>query len=94
MNLLEHLAHIVQIWYEIHCGILSRGDCALVMGGSTTSAGWCKKSNFDVDSDLNPDGTYQPMAPVEAEVRNDVCRHHALTVLENEIVEYSQWFKG
>ena len=94
VNLLEHLAHIVQIWYEILCGSLRKGDCALVMGDSTTSTGWYKKSNFDVDPELNPEGTSKTMAPIEAEVRNDVCRHHALTVLENEIVEYAQWFKG
>jgi len=39
-NLLEFMASIISPWIDILAGRLSRGDCALSMTDSTTSAGW------------------------------------------------------
>jgi hypothetical protein len=49
-------------------------------------SGWfLVKSNFTDDK-------YED--PVEMEVRNINCRHHATQFIEHEIREYSQWFPG
>jgi hypothetical protein len=48
---------------------------------------------FDEEPDIQEDGTVK-MDPLQAEVRAEVAREHALTMMENEICEYPQWFPG
>jgi hypothetical protein len=83
-NLLEHLAAIITPWIDIIADRLTHGDCALSMTDSTTSEGWLRKSNFIEDGE----------DPIQATIRLEVARHHALHYLENGIREYSQWFRG
>ena len=83
-NLLEHLAAIITPWIDIIAGRLTHGDCALSMTDSTTSVGWLRKSNFIEDGE----------SPIQATIRLEVARHHALHYLNNGIQEYSQWFRG
>jgi len=82
-NLLEHMAAIITPWVDILAGRLSTGDCALSMTDSTTSEGWLRKTNFLEDDDL-----------VQAGVRIQVAREHAMRYMNHEIREYSQWFPG
>jgi hypothetical protein len=49
-NLLEFMASIISPWIDILAGRLSKGDCALSMTDSTTSAGWIRKTNFKEDT--------------------------------------------
>ena len=83
-NLLEFMASIISPWIDIIAKRLSKGDCALSMTDSTTSAGWIRKTNFKED-DLDP---------IEAKTRIEIARHHALLFINNDIKEYSQWFEG
>ena len=83
-NLLEHIAAIVTVWVDIINGRLNRGDCSLSMTDSSTSEGWQKKTNF---SEENED-------PIQATIRIEVARKHAMLLLENGIKNYSQWFEG
>ena len=83
-NLLEHIAAIITTWVDILAGRLKHGDCALSMTDSTTSAGWLRKSNFIEDDE----------SPIQATIRLEVARHHALHYLQTGIREYSQWFRG
>ena len=85
-NLLEHVATVVSPWVDILAGRLKKGDCSLSMSDNTTSMGWLKGSNFN-------DFTY-PDDPIQAEIRAEVCRHHAMLFMTNSIKEYSQWFPG
>jgi thioredoxin-related protein len=64
------------------------------MTDSIVSTAWLRKSNFDEDPEVDEDGNYLGMDPVQAEVRASIAREHALLMMENEICEYSQWFKG
>ena len=50
-NLLEHIAAVITPWVDIIAGRISKGDCALSMTDSTTSAGWMRKSNFREEDD-------------------------------------------
>jgi hypothetical protein len=93
-NLLEHLANIVSIKLELLNGNIKKGDCVLTMTDSIVSTAWLRKSNFDEDPEVDEDGNYLGMDPVQAEVRASIAREHALLMMENEICEYSQWFKG
>jgi hypothetical protein len=64
-----------------------RRDCALLMTNSTTSAGWLRKTNFRELTGNDSD-------PVQARVRIEMARHHAILLLKAGIKEYSQWFPG
>jgi hypothetical protein len=91
-NLLEHLASIVGVWVDILAGRLKKGDCVLSMTDSTTSAGWLKKTNFCGDPDLadcNPNEL-----PIQATIREQVCRFQATLIMEAGLCEYSQWIQG
>ena len=92
-NLLEHLANIVSIKLGLLDGSISKGDCVLSMSDSIVSTSWLRKSNFDEEPDVLEDGTVK-MDPLQAEVRAMVAREHALTMMENEICEFAQWFPG
>ena len=83
-NLLEHLASIVTPWIDMRIGRLQVGDCFLSMTDSSTSEGWSKKSSF---SELGEE-------PIQAEVRNQVCRDNAKRKFEFKVKDYSQWFPG
>jgi hypothetical protein len=82
-NLLEHIAAIITPWIDILNGRLEKGDCALSMTDSTTSEGWLRKTNFLEEVDL-----------VQASVRIQVAREHAMRYMNHEIRDYSQWFPG
>jgi hypothetical protein len=83
-NLLKHITPIITTWVDILAGRLKHGDCALSMTNSTTLAGWLRKSNFIEDGE----------SPIQATIRLEVARHHALHYLQTGIREYSQWFRG
>jgi len=83
-NLLEFMASIISPWIDIIAERLSKGDCALSMTDSTTSAGWIWKTNFKEDI----------LDPIEATTCIEIARHHASLFIEKDIKEYSQWFKG
>jgi hypothetical protein len=53
------------------------------MTDSTTSEGWLWKTNYLKDADL-----------VQASVRIQVAREHAMRYMHHEIRDYSQWFPG
>jgi hypothetical protein len=78
------MASIISPWVDIIAERLSRGDCALSMTDSTTSAGWIRKTNFKEDA----------LDPIEATTRIEIARHHACLFIEKDIKEYSQWFEG
>jgi hypothetical protein len=90
-NLLEHIACIITVWVDILAGRTQSEDCILSMTDSSTSAGWAYKSNFDVDP-LQEADCY--INPIDAQVREEVCQHFALLLLENDLCQYSQWFLG
>jgi hypothetical protein len=92
-NLLEHLANIASKKWGLLCGLISKGDCVLTMSDSMVSTSWLRKSNFDEDPG-GLEGEDAEVARVNAEVRNEVCREDALTMMENEIGDYAQWFPG
>ena len=54
------------------------------MTDSTTSEGWSKKTKF---SELGEE-------PIQAEVRNEVCRYDARRKFDSKVKDYSQWFPG
>jgi hypothetical protein len=54
------------------------------MTDSTTLEGWLRKTNFIQDGE----------SAIQATIRIEVARLHATHYLENEIREYSQWFRG
>jgi hypothetical protein len=80
-NLLEHIAANITPWVDIIWGRLHSGGCALSMTNSTTSEGWLRKTNF---SKLKED-------PIQATVRLEVARMHAMHYITHSIREYSQW---
>jgi hypothetical protein len=83
-NLLEHISTIITPWVNIIWGRLHSGAFALSMTDSTTLEGWLRKTNF---SKLNDD-------PIQATVRVEVARLHAMHYINFGIREYSQWFLG
>jgi hypothetical protein len=83
-NFLEHIAAITTPWVDIIWDRLHSGGCALSMTDSTTSEGWLRKTNF---SKLKED-------PIQATVRLEVARMHAMHYITHSIREYSQWFPG
>ena len=54
------------------------------MTDTTTSKGWSKRTNF---SELGED-------PIQAMIRIEVARKHAMNLLEAGVKDYSQWFPG
>ena len=84
INLLEFLAALIGPWIDILHGRLSPEDCFLVMGDSTTAAGWIHSTRFkgkdEDDADFN--------------ARLMVARKFARLVLNHKLVNYSQWFPG
>jgi hypothetical protein len=90
-DLLEHIACIITVWIDILAGRTKPEDCLLSMADSSTSAGWCVKSNFDVDP-LQEAFCY--IDPIEAQVREEVCQHFGCLLLKNDLCQYSQWFPG
>jgi hypothetical protein len=90
-NLLEHLANIASKKWGLSCGLIKKGNCVLTMSDSMISTSWLRKSNFDEDPDCIED---PELARINAAVRNEVCREDALTMMVNEICDYSQWFPG
>jgi hypothetical protein len=83
-NLLEHLAAIITPWVDIIRERLKAGNCALSMTNSTTLEGWLRKTNFGKLGDN----------PIQALVRLEAARMHALNYMTTGIREYSQWFRG
>jgi hypothetical protein len=71
-------------WVDIIRGRLKLGDCTLSMTDSTTSEGWLKKTNLSKLGD----------EPIQALVRLEAARMHAINYTTTGIREYSQWFKG
>jgi hypothetical protein len=69
---------------DIIWGCLHLGGCVLSMTNSTTSEGWLCKTNF---SKLKED-------PIQATMRLEVARMHAMHLTPHSIREYSQWFSG
>ena len=45
-NLLKYIASIISPWIDMLAGCLNRGDCALSMTDSSTSAGWLRMTSF------------------------------------------------
>ncbi len=72
-------------WVDMLAGGLKRGDCALSITNSSTSARWLHKTNFREFIGENVD-------PIQSRVRINIARHHATLFLEAGIKEYSQWF--
>jgi hypothetical protein len=64
-------------WIDILAGRLSKGDCALSMTDSTTSAGWIWKTNFKEDT----------VDPIEASTHIMIACHHAALFIESDIKE-------
>jgi hypothetical protein len=71
-------------WVNIIRGRLKAGNCALSMTDSTTLEGWLRKTNFSKLGDN----------PIQALVRLEAARMHALNYMTTGIREYSQWFRG
>ena len=65
-------------------GRLKEGDCSLSMTDSSTSEGWAKKTNFKEACE----------DPIQATVRIEVARGHAMRLMDKSIKDYSQWFAG
>jgi hypothetical protein len=86
-NLLEYIASMISPWVNMLAGHLKRGDCALSMTDSSTSAGPLRKTNFREFIGENAD-------PVQSRVHINIAHHHATLFLEAGIKEYSQWFPG
>jgi hypothetical protein len=86
-NLLEYITSMISPWVNMLAGYLNKGDCLLVMTGSSTSAGWLRKTNFQEFLGENAD-------LVQPRVRIDIARHHATFFLKTGIKEYSQWLPG
>ena len=82
--MLEHVASTIGPWVDIISGDLPQSSCILSMTDSTTSAGWLRKSNFMDESDTK----------MHSQAKMFVSREHAKRILQNNIREYSQWFKG
>jgi hypothetical protein len=84
INLLEFLAALIGPWLDVYYGRLQKEDCFLVMGDSTTAAGWIHRTRYrgkdEDDDDFN--------------ARLTVARKYARLVLNNDLVNYSQWFPG
>jgi hypothetical protein len=61
---------IITQWMDMLVGRLNRGNCALSMTDSSTSAGWLRKTNFREIIGEDADA-------VQALVHIETARHHA-----------------
>ena len=84
INLLEFMTQVVGIWLAIEEGRLSKLDCVLAMGDSTTALGWMRRSNFRALDEENQDWI----------AKQKLARKLGTLSLEAEISLYKQWFKG
>ena len=84
INLLEFLIHVVSIWIDILKKKVSKEDCLLSMGDSTTAMGWLRRSNFRAKDESDQEWI----------VKQDVARKLAELILDSELVLYQQWFAG
>ena len=84
INLLQFLIHVVSIWIDILEKRISKQDCLLVMGDSTTAMGWLRRTKFQYDDESNHEWI----------VKQDVARKLAELVLDSETVLYEQLFAG
>ena len=84
INLLEFLACLIGPWIDMIQGRLSTEDCFLVMGDSTTAAGWIHKTKYRGKSEDDNDFT----------ARLVVARKYARLTLDYSLKLYSQWFPG
>ena len=75
-------------------GQIQKGDCVLTMSDSMVSTSWLRKSNFDTNPTNFKGEKETELARINAEVRSNVCREDALTMMQNEICNYTQWFPG
>jgi hypothetical protein len=80
---------MISLWVDMLAGRLKRGDCALSITNSSTSAGWLHKTIFREFIGENTDS-------VQSRVRIYIARHHSTLFLKAGIKEYShsQWFSG
>jgi hypothetical protein len=86
-NLLEYIASIITPWVDMLARQLTRGNCALSMMDSSTSAGWLRKTNFREFTGVDAD-------PVQASVCIKTACLRTTLFLDAGIKEYSQWFPG
>ena len=84
INLLEFLASLIGPWTDMIHGHLRSEDCFLVMGDSTTAAGWIHKTKFKGKSEDDNDFTARLM----------VARKYARLTLDYKLKLYSQRFPG
>ena len=84
IGLLEYLAQIVSIWFDIYDGDISAKNCTLSMGDSANEIRWVKKSNFLEEEETHHDQS--------AKIR--VLRKLAELAIQNKIKLYSQWLPG
>jgi hypothetical protein len=68
-NLLEFMASIISPWIDILAGRLNRGDCALSMTDSTTSAGWIQKTNFKEDNATRSIARHHAALFIESDIK-------------------------
>ena len=80
INFLEFLACIAGIMLSIVKGEGAPGDCYLSLGDNTSSLGWLRKSNFAADT--------------EQASHSALARNFALTMADNSLCHFSQWFPG
>ena len=79
INLLEFLTQVVSIWIVIIEGTVSKQDCILCMGDSTSAMGWLRRSNVREKNGSDK----------EWEVKQSVARKLARLVLDSETVLYN-----
>ena len=84
INELEFLACVVHPWIDILRGKISKGDCILIMGDSTTAMGWLHKSKYREEGE----------SAERHAIRLKIARKLAELVIENNLTLYSQWFPG
>lgn len=85
INMLEHLASIIGPWIDLLEEKLPKLSCILAMTDSTTTAGWLRKSNFQESPNESKEMT---------KAKLDISRGHATRLLNNQCMDYSQWFPG
>ena len=71
---------MVSIWIDIFEKRISKQDCLLAMGDSTTAMGWLRRTNFRDDNESNQEWI----------VKQDVARKLAELILDLETVLYQQ----
>ena len=83
INLLEHMASIIDQWIDIIEENIHAHDCSWDLGDNTTLARWAYRSNV---SELYLKGEYIKQEAVQ----RGVFRHQAGLFIEHEIKNYSQ----